>query len=249
MIKTFSIVKRRKKVDKNFKESIEQDTTGVSMSTQEDQPIHHAGHDFEMPGDGVCTTREAARLLGVSLRTIQLWVDGGLLQAWKTAGGHRRITLRSVEKLLAQQHAETAQPQATPQTTNLLVVEDDLILLKLYQRVIPGWGLPIQVHTARNGFDGLIKIGEIKPDILITDLNMPGMDGFRMIQTLQRNASFAHMKIIVITGLSSEDIERQGGLPEGVPVLSKPILFSQLQQRIVEIISANNPNAQLTSNN
>lgn len=200
------------------------------------QTSNHDNNDYDMPNEGVCTTREAARLLGVSLRTIQLWVDGGLLQAWKTAGGHRRITLRSVEKLLAQQHAETAQPQAAPKTCNVLVVEDDLILLKLYQRVIPGWGLPLQVHTARDGFDGLIKIGEIKPDILITDLNMPGMDGFRMIQTLRRNTSFTNMKIIVITGLSPEDIERQGGLPEDVPILGKPILFSQLQQRVGELV-------------
>lgn len=47
----------------------------------------------------VCSTREAADMLGVSLRTIQLWVDGGVLDAWKTAGGHRRVSLDSVQRL------------------------------------------------------------------------------------------------------------------------------------------------------
>lgn len=46
-----------------------------------------------------CTTAEAARSLGVSIRTIQLWVDGGVLAAWKTVGGHRRITLDSLARL------------------------------------------------------------------------------------------------------------------------------------------------------
>ena len=46
-----------------------------------------------------CSTAEAARSLGVSIRTIQLWVDGGFLAAWKTAGGHRRILLDSVDRL------------------------------------------------------------------------------------------------------------------------------------------------------
>lgn len=50
----------------------------------------------------VCSTREVAQLLGVSLRTIQLWVDSGILEAWKTAGGHRRITRESVIRLLRQ---------------------------------------------------------------------------------------------------------------------------------------------------
>ena len=47
-----------------------------------------------------CTTREAADLLGVSIRTAQLWSENGLLAAWKTAGGHRRITRDSIEHLL-----------------------------------------------------------------------------------------------------------------------------------------------------
>ncbi|QDX80347.1 hypothetical protein B9N43_03145 [Denitratisoma sp. DHT3] len=47
----------------------------------------------------VCSTREAADILGVSLRTVQLWVDSGILDAWKTAGGHRRVSRASIEAL------------------------------------------------------------------------------------------------------------------------------------------------------
>jgi excisionase family DNA binding protein len=45
-----------------------------------------------------CTTREAATLLGVSVGTVQLWVENGLLQAWKTAGGHRRVMRDSIAR-------------------------------------------------------------------------------------------------------------------------------------------------------
>jgi excisionase family DNA binding protein len=48
-----------------------------------------------------CTTREAAEMLGVSLRTAQLWSESGLLDAWKTGGGHRRISRQSIERLLS----------------------------------------------------------------------------------------------------------------------------------------------------
>ena len=47
-----------------------------------------------------CTTRQAADLLGVSVGTVQLWVENGLLKAWKTAGGHRRVIRDSVDALL-----------------------------------------------------------------------------------------------------------------------------------------------------
>lgn len=47
----------------------------------------------------LCSPGEAAKILGVSPKTIQLWVDNGVLTAWKTVGGHRRVTVESVERL------------------------------------------------------------------------------------------------------------------------------------------------------
>jgi excisionase family DNA binding protein len=76
-----------------------------------------------------CTTREAARILGISVRTAQLWVENGTLEAWKTEGGHRRISLASVHRL-QQRNLPAAAPAAieansTADRMNILVVEDD----------------------------------------------------------------------------------------------------------------------------
>ena len=55
--------------------------------------------------DDVLSTREAAERLGVALRTVQLWVESGVLPAWKTAGGHRRISRIAVERLIGERRA------------------------------------------------------------------------------------------------------------------------------------------------
>lgn len=68
--------------------------------------------------DSLLTTREAAQRMGVSLRTIQLWVDGGHLQAGRTPGGHRRIRASEVARLAERsgikfiETTEPSQPQA-----------------------------------------------------------------------------------------------------------------------------------------
>lgn len=48
-----------------------------------------------------CSTAEAAKMLGVSVKTVQAWVDKGALVAWKTVGGHRRVLLESIAQLKA----------------------------------------------------------------------------------------------------------------------------------------------------
>ena len=183
------------------------------------------------------STREAAKLLGVALRTAQLWVESGVLRAWKTAGGHRRILRSSVEAVLAERREALKGPQRDT-VSKVVVVEDEPDLLKLYQFKFAEWGLPIELITASNGFEGLIRVGEAQPRLLITDLNMPGMDGFRMIRSLRNNAEFKALKIIVVTALGKAEIADRGGLPENVTVFTKPVPFSELEKLVRETIPA-----------
>jgi len=149
-----------------------------------------------------CTTREAAELLGVSLRTTQMWVESGLLEAWKTDGGHRRIMRSSVEKLLSRQNTPGLPSPVMPsERLKILVVEDDNALLKLYKLRIAGWDFPVDLSMAANGYEGLMRIGRESPDLLILDLRMPGMDGFQMLQALAVSPLREGMEIVVVTGL------------------------------------------------
>lgn len=183
----------------------------------------------------LCTTREAAKRLGVSLRTVQLWVESGVLRAWKTAGGHRRILVASVDDILKQRRAALGGAEASAagaQPFTLVVVEDDPDLLKLYRLQVAAWKLPLQLVTATNGFEGLVRIGETQPRMLITDLNMPGMDGFRMIRSLRGSADYKDMDIVAVTALDKAEIADRGGLPEDVKVMTKPVPFSELERLV-----------------
>ena len=197
--------------------------------------------------DDVLSTREAAERLGVALRTVQLWVEGGVLPAWKTAGGHRRISRSAVEKLISERqaalHGEPAAGQVDVEhRLSLLVVEDEPELRRLFTMVIARWDLPLDVITASNGFEALLSIGQRCPDLLLTDLNMPGMDGFKMISSLrQAGAGFADLEIVVITALGADEISRRGGLPDGVRVFNKPVPFDALESLVRDSIASHAP--------
>ena len=112
-----------------------------------------------------CTTREAATLLGVSVGTTQLWVDNGLLSAWKTPGGHRRVARDSVQKLLyvRMQSLVSAPTEAESARMQVLVVEDDRNLLRLYQVMLAQWPMAPEVRTVDNGIEGLLAIEAAPP--------------------------------------------------------------------------------------
>jgi excisionase family DNA binding protein len=179
-----------------------------------------------------CTTREAATLLGVSAGTVQLWVENGLLQAWKTAGGHRRVLRDSVESLL---HKKPAAPVGTTvvsvsgqRRTRVMVVEDDPSLLRLYETQLARWPIPMELTLIDNAISGLLQMGRSGPDLLITDLHMPGMDGFAMLRVLNQSPEMAQTKMVVVSGLGVDEVNARGGVPNGVEVLAKPIPFAQL---------------------
>lgn len=194
------------------------------------------------PQSTYCTTREAAELLGISLRTAQLWAENGLLEAWKTEGGHRRITRSSIQRLIdggdtPRQRNPKGQPSAEAlENIKVLIVEDDSVLLKLYKAAIASWKLPAETITAQNGVEGLIRVGRDAPDLMITDLSMPGMDGFQLINSLNDSAFREGMEIVVVTGMDKTSIEERGGLPEGIRILPKPVPFVVLHEVFTNLL-------------
>lgn len=173
-------------------------------------------------------------MLGVSVGTVQLWVESGLLQAWKTAGGHRRVLRDSVDHLLHKESLPSpipvaaAQPAFSPHRLSVMVVEDDANLLRLYEANISRWPMAPEITLVNNAVEALLLMGQKSPDMLIADLNMAGMDGFKMLSVLHNSPAMTNTTIVVVTGLDAAEIESKGGVPAGIEVLQKPISFARL---------------------
>lgn len=115
---------------------------------------------------------------------------------------------------------------------SIVVVEDEAVVLMLYKIKFSEWDLPLNLVTAMNGFDGLLKIGRCKPLLVISDLNMPGMDGLQMINTLKEDNELVHTKFIVVTSRDAIEVQQTAGFPEDVAVLPKPVPFELLESLI-----------------
>lgn len=179
-------------------------------------------------------------MLGVSVGTVQLWVENGMLQAWKTDGGHRRVLRDSIESLLhrgpqGRSAQAQAQAEADPDRLHILVVEDDAALQRLYLATLKRWDMAPEVTVLDNAVAALLHIGYASPDLLITDLRMPGVDGFYMLRALGQTPQLADTAVVVVTGMDAADIAQRGGVPEKVEILPKPVPFARLYERALEL--------------
>lgn len=175
------------------------------------------------------TSREAADLLGVTPRTIQLWSDSGILDAKKTPGGHRRFTASAIEAVAGEIFVDDSAASPATEKLRVLVAEDEPDLQILYELTISGWDLPLDLTIVKDGYEALIQFGKIQPHFVILDLNMPRMDGFHMLNVINESIGVDSTDVIVVSALSRSDIAAHGGLPEGVKVYGKPIPFVEIE--------------------
>ncbi len=182
------------------------------------------------------TTSDVAKELGVTIRSVQLWVEQGVLEGWKTPGGHRRITRASFNRIALGQ-VDQDQARADESQLKIVIIEDDQAMLMLYQQTIDSWELPIDAKLISSACEGLVYISQNTPDLLITDLKMPEMDGFAMLNVLRGLQDFAKMAIVVVTGLEAPEISAKGGLPKSVRLYGKnPIPFWEMRELVRGLI-------------
>ncbi|MDO9215644.1 MAG: response regulator [Lacisediminimonas sp.] len=187
-----------------------------------------------------CGTSYAAKLLGLSVATVQSLVEKGEIEAWKTLGGHRRIALNSINAYLAKYSPQLSRADTNPKhRLRVLIVEDDEATRELYRAYFDEWDLPVDCTWMPSALEALMDIASMRPDLLITDLSMPGVDGIEMLKALKRNQQLTDMQIVVISGLPLEAITERGGLPVHAHLQQKPINFDWLQGYVTALVTAN----------
>lgn len=203
-------------------------------------------------------------MLGLSRTSLQKLVDSGKIPAVKTAGGHRRLMRDAVDAVnqktgpkallrLVESPAAGADALADdrPQALTVLVVEDDTVTAALVASMF-GESYPgVNFLQAADGLDAVLMLERNRPQILITDLNMKPFDGFRLLQLVTSRPEYQSVALVVISGMSEQEIDRRGGLSPNVLFLRKPLDLQRLRGFVdahVQICAANAQRASMRQN-
>ena len=200
------------------------------------EPFYQADSDKKAEGTGV----------GLALLHQIVELLGGQVSVESKAGkGSQFIVTLPVTSELTDTHPETlkVEPTSTPQPTNegeehhdkhqILIVEDNADVAQYIGTQIPK---EFDALYATNGEEGLAMAAQNVPDIIITDLMMPGTDGFELCRRIRENEILNHIPIIIISAKITEK-DRVEGLEAGADAyLSKPFYGDELRVRIYKLL-------------
>lgn len=184
-----------------------------------------------MPRDYL-TTGQVSRAWGVSLVTINQWIKQGKLRTIRTLGGHNRIPAEEFERLrtmygLPSDHAERCR---------ILVVDDDPRMLQFVLEILRKIRPAPKLEGAHDGYEGLLRAGAFRPDLLVLDLRMPGMDGFEVCRRIKGDPTTSGMKILALTGFPREFTQEKAFQCGVDAFLAKPFAIRDLVRHVKHLL-------------
>lgn len=184
------------------------------------------------------STLEVARMLGLAVRSVQLMVDRGELSAWKTPGGHRRISRESVEAWRSRSGAPAlaAARGSAPARPRVLLIEDSVHYQNLVALLLGQQFPQLELHSAHDGIAGLALYGQLQPQVLLVDILLPGIDGAALVTSLRSQPLFAQSELIFITSLDEDQRSPYAFALEGLPVVHKPRLVMDLPPLLTQAL-------------
>jgi two-component system cell cycle response regulator len=140
---------------------------------------------------------------------------------------------------------ENAQDHIRGHQHKILIVDDDPLNLELLSQVL--CSEEFEVVLASDGVEALDKVVQESPDLILLDIMMPVLDGLEVTRRLKGDPDFAHIPIVLVTGLDDAEHKMKGLEAGANEFLSKPIDSVELRARIRSLLDLKNYREQLTA--
>ena len=120
-----------------------------------------------------------------------------------------------------------------------LIVDDSSVMRKIVERALRQAGLDsLVVHEAGSGTDGLELLKTKQVDLILSDINMPSMDGLEFLRQLRAQNLAPGVPVVMITTESSEEHVKQAILAGAQGYIRKPFTAEQVKERVLPLLNA-----------
>jgi excisionase family DNA binding protein len=188
------------------------------------------------------STFEVARMCYVSPGSVIRWIHEGKLEAGLTAGGHHRVPAEAVLQLLESlrmpiplelQELSRVETQNRKHTLTLLIVDDEPGMRQMIHSVLEQQFRGVRIEEAADGFHAGWKAHQLRPDLVILDIMLPGLNGYRVCELIRKFPEMSHTKIIAMTGVPDPEAQAKILKLGADGFIAKPFDVDALKEMIV----------------
>jgi two-component system, OmpR family, response regulator len=177
----------------------------------------------------------------VSKKTVLNWIYDGGLKAFTTYGGHYRVWPSNLKKFLDTTGMDIPFDFLDERTTNLLIIDDDADYAQMLKSAVKAELPNVEVTATDDGYEGLVMIGEIKPQVVILDIRMPKVDGMQVLELLKNRKVDHEMKILVVSAYLDDKTRKQLKTTVADYALDKLTDVDVLVKTIVALVRSEKP--------
>ncbi|MBP5157500.1 MAG: response regulator [Treponema sp.] len=188
----------------------------------------------------VFSAMEAAKICGVVNQTAINWIRKGSLKASTTPGGQYRVYpedlvdfMRRNKMNVPQGLLEKVKNRVKKSDKTVLVVDDDKTLNSIMCSYLKSKDEEFDLYPAYDGFEAGSKMASIKPKAVVLDLDLPGVDGVKIIKNINESPdSFGRPAVLVVTALEDVLVEHSCKALGVASYFHKPVILSELYQSL-----------------
>jgi excisionase family DNA binding protein len=196
-----------------------------------------------MLGDREFTTEEIAQICGVSRPAVVDWISRGTLRARVTDGGHRRVARGILSEFLLMQGYRVPMTVARERPL-VYVLDDEELWRKSIQTALQN---DFEVETSAPAPEALLDIGERRPDVVIFDLHMPGMDTLLLMEALHDATDTLGEVLLVAVGAHDEELPLARRSGAQLALSKNRIANGDLHPLVVKLVSEHQRRPMLTA--
>lgn len=116
----------------------------------------------------------------------------------------------------------------------ILIVDDEVHIANILRLTLEHEGF--EVHTAHDGAEGLRKARELVPDLILLDLMLPSMDGYKVCRLLKFDEKYRHIKVVLVSAMGEAQDRELGRQVGADQYLSKPFKPDELVAEVRRLI-------------
>jgi len=194
-----------------------------------------------MPVPKPFTSTKTARFCHVSHAAVCNWVKSGKLKAYRTPGGQYRIEPQVLAEFMKRHGMPIPEELSPRKLPRIVVVDDEAEIGQMLVRVLGKGGMGYEVEAAQDGYTAGRLVQSLRPDLVILDIRMPGIDGFAVCENIKSDPATRDARILILSAYATgESVERLKKLGAEA-FMEKPFEVSVLKETVQKLIGL--PNA------